>query len=113
MGKLRLQPREFRLRAGARSEMDRNFLQIVNHLPEETNLSEFIKNAVVEFYRQQSQLSEVDRLQQEFWELQAQMEAFIAELRSINVADHEKEKISQIKSELQLMVENITHDLII
>ncbi|HBE79512.1 MAG TPA: hypothetical protein DDW65_17305 [Firmicutes bacterium] len=113
MGKLRLQPREFRLRAGARSEMDRNFLQIVNHLPEETNLSEFIKNAVVEFCRQQSQLSVVDHLQQEFWELQAQMEEFIAKLSSISVADHEKEKISQIKTDLQLLAENITQSLII
>jgi hypothetical protein len=101
MGRLRLQPREFRLRAGARSEVDRRFLQIVNHLPEDINLSEFIKKTVVEYYNQQSKLSEADKLQQDFLELQERFEEFTENLQRLAVQNVEAEKVAKIKDDLQ------------
>jgi hypothetical protein len=101
MGRLRIQPREFRLRAGARSEVDRRFLQIVNHLPEDTNLSEFIKKTVVEYCNQQSKLSEADKLQQDFLELQERFEEFTENLQKLAVQNVDTEKVAKIKDDLQ------------
>ena len=102
MGKLRLQPREFRLRAGARSEVDRRFLQIVNHLPENINLSEFIKKTVVQYYEEQGKLSEADKLQQDFFELQEQLDKFLENFQKISrvVSNEEKPKIVAIKDKM-------------
>ena len=109
MGKLRLQPREFRLRAGARSEVDRRFLQIVNHLPENVNLSEFIKKTVVNFYDEQSKLSEADKLQQEFFELQEYLDIFVENLqKAINTApNEEKPKITVIKEQMGSLLNDL------
>ena len=107
MVKLKLQPREFRLRAGARSEFDRHFLQIVNHLPEDINLSEFIKNAVVEYFELQSKFSEADLLQQEFVELQDRFDGLIEKLRQITEKGLETEKVAKIKSNLRELAETI------
>ena len=108
MGKLRLQPREFRLRAGARSEVDRQFLQIVNHLPEDTNLSEFIKNAVVKYFERQSKLSEADLLQQELVELQDYFIEFSENLKRIAEKNIEAEKVAKVKADLRELAETIT-----
>jgi hypothetical protein len=107
MGKLKLQPREFRLRAGARSEVDRHFLQIVNHLPEDTNLSEFIKNAVVKHFELQSKLSEADLLQQELVELQEQMREFSENLNRIAKKNVEIEKVAKMKADLKELIKLI------
>jgi len=102
MGKLRLQPREFRLRAGARSQVDRSFLQIINHLPENINLSEFIKKTVVNYYEEQSKFSEADKLQQDFFEIQEQLEEFIVNLQKAakSVPNEEKFKIKALKDKM-------------
>jgi hypothetical protein len=107
MGRLKLQPREFRLRAGARSEMDRHFLQIVNHLPEDTNLSEFIKTAVVEHFQRQSKLSEADLLQQEFLELQERFWDFIENLKRLTDKTLEVEKVTKLRADLRDFAETI------
>lgn len=108
MGRLRLQPREFRLRAGARSEVDRRFLQIVNHLPEDTNLSEFIKKTVVDYCDEQSKISASDRLQQDFLELQEHFEEFLNNLGQFRVQNaDEAEKVAKIKTDLQNLVKTV------
>jgi hypothetical protein len=109
MGRLRLQPREFRLRAGARSEVDRRFLQIVNHLPENVNLSEFIKKTVVTYYNEQSKLSEADKLQQDFFELQEQIDQFVENLRKTIkiVSNEEKPKIAAIKEQMGTLLNQL------
>jgi hypothetical protein len=68
MSLFRLIPKEFRFRAGVRTELDRNFLRIVNMLSDERNLSEFIKKSVVDNYRRQLELTELERLREEFHE---------------------------------------------
>jgi hypothetical protein len=107
MGRLRLQPREFRLRAGARSEVDRRFLQIVNHLPDDSNLSEFIKKTVVEYYDQQSKLSATDKLQQEFLDLEEHFVEFMDKLRRLAVQNVEVEKVAKIKVDLLKLADEI------
>jgi hypothetical protein len=103
MGRLRLQPREFRLRAGARSEVDRKFLRIVNHLPENVNLSEFIKKTVVNYYEEQSKFSEADKLQQDFFEIQEQLGQFVENLQKVakTIPSEEKPKIATIKDKME------------
>jgi hypothetical protein len=109
MGRLRLQPREFRLRAGARSEVDRCFLQIVNHLPENINLSEFIKKTVVNYYEQQSKFSEADKLQFDFLELQEHFGEFVDNLQRLEgvTQNDEVEKVAKIKDDLENFIKAI------
>jgi predicted transcriptional regulator len=74
MSLFRLTPKEFRFRAGVRTELDRNFLRIVNMLSDERNLSEFIKRSVVEDYRRKLEQTELERLREEFHEIAHQFE---------------------------------------
>lgn len=107
MGKLRLQPREFRLRAGARSEVDRRFLQIVSRLPEDTNLSEYIKTAVVQYNEYQSSLSEADRLQREFDDLLERIGDFMADFQKARAKNEEPLKLAELVSAIQ----ELTHTM--
>lgn len=107
MGKFRLQPREFRLRAGARTELDRQFLQIVGNLPEEANLSEFIKQAVVEHYQQHHKLSELDLLKQEFSELFDGFQNALMKFEVIQAKEPLDEAITQLKTELQTFIADL------
>jgi hypothetical protein len=107
MVKLKLQPREFRLRAGARSELDRRFLQIVNHLSEDTNLSEFIKNAVVEHFERQSNLSEADLLQLEFIDLKERFWSFVENIKRIAEKNVEVDKVAKLQADLHELAEKI------
>jgi hypothetical protein len=66
----RLKPRQIPLYAGIRSEMDREFLKIINALPEETNLNEFIKSAVVELNRRKKDLSDIEELKTRLGQLE-------------------------------------------
>jgi hypothetical protein len=74
MSLFRLTPKEFRFRAGVRTELDRNFLRIVNMLSDKRNLSEFIKKSVVESYRRKLEQTELDRLRDEYRETACQLE---------------------------------------
>jgi archaellin len=113
MGKLRLQPREFRLRAGARSEVDRRFLQIVNLLPENINLSEFIKKTVVTYYEEQSKFSKADKLQQDFFEIQEQLGQFVENLQKVakTIPNEEKFKIIVIRDKMEILFNNLLESM--
>ena len=113
MGRLRLQPREFRLRAGARSEVDRRFLQIVNHLPENINLSEFIKKTVVDYYEEQSNFSEADKLQRDFFEIQEQLGEFVENLQKAakTIPNEEKIKITAIKDKMGILFNDLLESM--
>lgn len=113
MGKLRLQPREFRLRAGARSEVDRRFLQIVNLLPENINLSEFIKKTVVTYCEEQSKFSKADKLQQDFFEIQEQLGQFVENLQKVakTIPNEEKSKIIAIKEKTEILFNSLLESM--
>ena len=66
-----LKPKQIPLYAGTRSEIDREFLRIINVLPEETNLNEFIKLAVVEFHRRKKEISDIEELKTRLGQLEA------------------------------------------
>ncbi len=107
MAKLKLQPREFRLRAGARTELDKQFLQIVGKLPEDINLSEFIKTSVVENYQRQNELSELDLLEEDFNDLADKLYQIKANIKIIEEKQIEVERLENIKKEVKSLIEVI------
>ncbi|MGE5581467.1 MAG: hypothetical protein ACM3X9_02925 [Bacillota bacterium] len=107
MGKFKLQPREFRLRAGARTDLDRNFLQIVNSLPDEANLSEFIKAAVVESYQRRNKLSEVEQLQQETEEMLEMFNNLCLKFRIVAAKNPAEAKLEELKTSLKKLADEI------
>ena len=109
MARLKLQPREFRLRAGARTDLDRSFLQIIAALPADANLSEFIKTQVVEGYQRRHHLSDGELLQEELLEIRAQLRDFCLKLRVIEEKQAEGERIQQIKADLQALLAEMNH----
>lgn len=64
-----LQPEDFHFRAGVRQSLDIQFLQVMATRPSDVNKSDFIKQAVVEWYKskqqRQEEISEAERVRRD------------------------------------------------
>lgn len=107
-----LKPRQIPLYVGIRSEMDREFLRIINALPEETNLNEFIKSAVVELHRRKKDLSDIEDLKIRLGQLEAKNRELVNRIQSGICIAHEEAPIKEIIEETRLKeVENKVRSL--
>lgn len=97
MWKPRIKPREFRFRAGARTELDQAFLKIVGSLSPETNLSEFIKSAVVENDLRKREQSAADRLVNDSRELLEKIQYLILRFQKIDFAELPPQRAKGLK----------------
>ncbi len=110
MWKSRLTPREFRFRAGARTELDQAFLKIINNLPPDINLSEFLKNSVVENELHKQELSEAERLMADLRDSLDQIFYLKQKLARINLDQVEPEQAGELKK-YQIFFENVADHL--
>ncbi|TCL60293.1 hypothetical protein EDC14_103646 [Hydrogenispora ethanolica] len=100
MWKPRIKPREFRFRAGARTELDQAFLKIVGNLSPEANLSEFIKSAVVENELRKSEQSPADRMLRESSELLEKVQFLKGRMQQLDFTALPPQKAGIIKKVL-------------
>lgn len=107
-----LKPKQIPLYAGVRSEMDREFLRIINTLPEETNLNEFIKSAVVELHHHRKDLSDIEELKARIGQLEAKNRDLEVRIQSgISITDEEapvkevaeEAKVKEVESKVKSM----------
>lgn len=110
MWKPRLKPREFRFRAGARTELDQSFLRIVSALPKGTNISEFLKSAVVENELRKQELSTFDRLMQDGRELLENAQILNVKLQNIQEQNFDPEQYHKLR-ELTAITERLLTEL--
>lgn len=110
MWKPRLKPREFRFRAGARTELDQSFLRIVSTLPKGTNISEFLKSAVVENEQRKQELSTFDRLMKDGRDLLENAQILNVKLQNIQDLNFEPEQYQKLR-ELTAITERLIAEL--
>ena len=111
MWKPRLKPREFRFRAGARTELDQSFLRIVSTLPKGTNISEFLKSAVVENELRKQELSTYDRLMKDGQELLETAQILNLKLQNAqdqNFEPEQRRKLQELTAATEQLITELT-----
>jgi FixJ family two-component response regulator len=102
-----LKSRQIPLYAGVRSEMDREFIRIINSLSEETNLNEFIKSAVVELHRRKKDLSDIEDLKTRLGQLEAKNRELEHRIQSGISINNEEAPVKEVAEEVKVKeVEN-------
>jgi hypothetical protein len=97
-----LKPKQIPLYAGVRSEMDREFIRIINNLSEETNLNEFIKSAVVELHRRKKDLSDIEELKARIGQLEAKNKDLEVRIQSGISISHEEAPVKEVAEEAKV-----------